>query len=71
MRKDGKFGELFWKLLRFQLMQPEEISFRLLSGRVTVLIFSVFQICIMIGLFQGLILSNIIRVSLDATIYLK
>jgi hypothetical protein len=71
MRKDGNFKELFWKILRFQLMQSEDISFRLLSGRVALLIFSIFQISIMIGLFQGLILSNIIRVSLDLPNYLK
>lgn len=34
-----------------------------LSGRSSLLVFSVFQVCIILGLFQGFILSSVVRVT--------
>jgi lipoprotein signal peptidase len=71
MRNNRKIGEVFWKMLRFQLVQSEGIAFNLISGKSMVLIFSIFQICIILGLFQGFILSGIVKVgSLDYAIRL-
>lgn len=75
LRKRWNFFELLWKMARLQLMQSEEIRYNLMSGifllyslnsilgRISLLIFNVFQICIVLGLFQSLILTSVVKVS--------
>jgi hypothetical protein len=76
LRERCNSAEVLWKMVRFQLVQPEWIEYNLIAGwlnwyllnslwslgRGSLLVFSVFQICIILGLFQGFILTNIVKV---------
>lgn len=79
LRGKYSFGELAWKMLRFQLVQTENIDFKLVAGefgyferndfflflgRCSLLVFSLLQLCIIVGLFQGFILTSVVRVGL-------
>lgn len=75
-RKELKFTEILWQMASNMLNKPQNIKYRLISGyffrisiinseilgRSSLLIFNVFQISIILGLFQSLILTSVFKV---------
>ncbi|CAD5215487.1 unnamed protein product [Bursaphelenchus xylophilus] len=53
--------ESAWQMLRLQLMQPEKIYFTSLAGRLSIMIFSLVQCAVLLGVFSSWILTSIIR----------
>ncbi|CAD5211172.1 unnamed protein product [Bursaphelenchus okinawaensis] len=53
--------ESSWQMLRLQLMQPEKIYFKSLAGRFSIMIFSLVQCAVLLGVFSSWILASIIR----------
>ncbi|KAI6219063.1 hypothetical protein M3Y95_01127100 [Aphelenchoides besseyi] len=61
LRKRYDIGNIVWKMTGIQLTQLNGISYKLRSGKMSLLAFSVFQIYIFVGLYQSLILTRIIK----------
>ncbi|CAD5211180.1 unnamed protein product [Bursaphelenchus okinawaensis] len=57
-----------WQMLRLQLMQPEKIYFKSLAGRVSILLFSLVQCAVLLGVFSTWILSSIITETIETPI---
>lgn len=53
--------EMFWKLIRLQLQQPESFRFRTLAGHVTLVVFALVQCVLIASLYQSWILSALLR----------
>ncbi|CAD5215479.1 unnamed protein product [Bursaphelenchus xylophilus] len=54
-----------WQMLRLQLMQPEKIYFKSIAGRLSILLFSLVQCAVLLGVFSTWILSSIITESIE------
>ncbi|KAI6210107.1 hypothetical protein M3Y96_00292500 [Aphelenchoides besseyi] len=62
LRERYKIAEVFWAMTGMQLSQSSnQISYKLLAGKVSLLIFSIFQLLIILGLYESLILTEIIK----------
>ncbi|KAI6216369.1 hypothetical protein M3Y95_01281500 [Aphelenchoides besseyi] len=61
LRDKCNFAEVLWMMTGIQLAQVTKINYNLLAGKISLLIFFIFQICIILELYESLILTKIIR----------
>ncbi|KAI6231706.1 hypothetical protein M3Y95_00410000 [Aphelenchoides besseyi] len=62
LRERYKIAEVFWAMTGMQLSQSSnQISYKLVAGKLSLLIFSIFQLLIILGLYESLILTEIIK----------
>ncbi|KAI6222658.1 hypothetical protein M3Y95_00916900 [Aphelenchoides besseyi] len=68
LREQYKVSEIFWNMTGIQLTKFHHINYKLLAGKIALLIFLVFQIRIVVALYESLILTRIIK-KVDSTAF--
>ncbi|CAD5214559.1 unnamed protein product [Bursaphelenchus xylophilus] len=57
--KKSKWSEVIWRIVRLQLLQPQNCQSKLLSGKCSIIIFSLAQCAILMGILSSYILARL------------
>ncbi|KAI6219684.1 hypothetical protein M3Y95_01092900 [Aphelenchoides besseyi] len=61
LRKQIGIGEFLWQMLRLQLIQSENLAYKLKAGNISLITFAFFQCVLVISLYQSWVLTSLVR----------